>query len=139
MIDWLRQHEGLITWIGIASGVMFVGSLIAVPLVVARIPANYFATAKAPPLGWQLRHPALRFIERCIKNGLGAILILAGIAMLVLPGQGILTIALGLILCDFPGKRALELRLVKRPSIRKALDWLRRKAGKEPLVVLGDE
>ena len=66
------------------------------------------------------------------KNLLGVAFILAGVAMLVLPGQGLLTILLGLGLTNFPGKYALEQRLVARPSVRWALDQIRQKAGRPP-------
>lgn len=62
---------------------------------------------------------------------------LAGIAMLVLPGQGLLTILIGLLLLDFPGKRAVELRLVRRPAIRGFLDRMRQKRGVPPFVLEG--
>ena len=53
--------------------------------------------------------------------------------MLALPGQGVLTILAGLALLDFPGKRALELKILKRPSILGAVNWLRERRGREPL------
>ena len=67
-----------------------------------------------------------------LKNTVGALLLVVGIAMLVLPGQGILTILMGLMLSDVPGKRRLELWLVKRPPVLRALNWMREKGGKEP-------
>jgi hypothetical protein len=56
------------------------------------------------------------------------VLILAGVAMLVLPGQGILMILIGLMLMDIPGKRALERRLVQQPSVWQVMNWIRAKA-----------
>ena len=53
--------------------------------------------------------------------------------MLVVPGQGLLTILIGVMLTDFPGKYALERRLISQPSIFNAINWIRDKAGKEPL------
>jgi hypothetical protein len=67
------------------------------------------------------------------KNLLGALLVLAGLAMLVLPGQGILTILLGLAFLDLPGKRRAELWLVSRPPVLAAVNRLRLRAGREPL------
>jgi hypothetical protein len=67
------------------------------------------------------------------KNLLGAVLIVAGLLMLVVPGQGLLTIAVGLALTDFPGKFRLERWIVKRPSVWRTINWLRRRAGREPL------
>lgn len=135
MFDWLAEHKELLTWIGIGSAISFVASLVAVPILVARIPADYFAHRRPPALGWQRQHPLARFFLAGLKNGCGLVLIACGLAMLVLPGQGVLTIVLGLLLLDFPGKRALELWLVARPRIRRALDWIRARAGRPPLVV----
>jgi len=135
MLDWLAQHKELLAWLGIASAVFFAGSLVAVPVLIARIPADYFAQREPPRMPWQLEHPALRLTLEVIKNALGVALIAAGIAMLLLPGQGLLTIFLGLVLLEFPGKRALELRLVARPRVLRALNWIRRKAHRPPLIV----
>ena len=69
------------------------------------------------------------------NNIIGCGLILAGLVMLFLPGQGILTLVMGLLLVDYPGKFRLERRLVKTPAILNSLNWLRRKAKKPPLVM----
>ena len=69
------------------------------------------------------------------KNVLGAVLMIAGVAMLVLPGQGLLTMVLGFLLIDFPGKYRLERWLVARPMVHRPLNWIRRRAGREPLKV----
>ena len=60
---------------------------------------------------------------------------LAGLAMLVLPGQGLLTILIGLMLLDFPGKRRLERRIVARPAILAMLNRMRARRGRDPLRV----
>ncbi|HOS97284.1 MAG TPA: PGPGW domain-containing protein, partial [Deltaproteobacteria bacterium] len=69
------------------------------------------------------------------KNILGAVFILAGIIMLFLPGQGVLTILIGITLVSFPRKRVLELRLVRKPSVLRALNWMRARAHKPPLLL----
>jgi hypothetical protein len=68
------------------------------------------------------------------KNLLGYLLIAAGIAMLVLPGQGVLTILLGFILVDLPGKYRFERWLVTRPLVLRSINRLRRRAGRDPLI-----
>lgn len=136
MLAWLRDHEGLLLWLGV-SAAMFVGSLVIVPIAVARIPEDYFAHDRREPL--DTRHPLLRLTLRVLKNVLGFVLVVAGIAMLVLPGQGILTIVIGIALLDFPGKYRLERKLVSRPAVLRSLNWIRRKAGRPPLRVDGHE
>jgi hypothetical protein len=69
------------------------------------------------------------------KNAFGAILLLGGIIMLFVPGQGLLTIAMGLLLLDYPGKFHLEQRLASNAKILNGLNWLRAKAGTAPLRI----
>ena len=67
------------------------------------------------------------------KNVIGLLLIVGGLLMLVLPGQGLLTMITGLLLINYPGKYRLEQKLVSKPSIFRALNWIRIKANKPPL------
>ena len=60
---------------------------------------------------------------------------MAGIIMLALPGQGILTILVGLMLVDFPGKYGAERWVVGQRSVLKGINWIRTKSGKPRLVV----
>jgi hypothetical protein len=53
--------------------------------------------------------------------------------MLILPGQGFLTIVTGLLLINYPGKYKLEQKLVEIPSVFRTLNWIRVKANKPPL------
>jgi hypothetical protein len=53
--------------------------------------------------------------------------------MQVTPGQGVLTILVGLLFLDFPGKFALERRLVQVKPVQAAIAWMRAKAGRSPL------
>jgi hypothetical protein len=124
VFDWLGGHEIVLGWLFAISVLMFVGSLIAIPWLVIQIPADYFTHRRSLSDRWRQRHPLLRWTLLVTKNLCGVVLVLAGIAMLVLPGQGILTILVGLVCLDFPGKFALEYKLVRqRPA----------KAGHPPL------
>ncbi len=58
--------------------------------------------------------------------------------MLVLPGQGLLTILFGLILMDFPRKRQLERRLIKVQPVRAAANWIRQRYGRPPFEFVAD-
>lgn len=79
----------------------------------------------------------LHFGLLVLKNVLGAIFLTLGVGMLVLPGQGLLTILIGLSLVDFPGKYRLERYLVTRSPVLRSLNWLRRRTGKPPFRVVG--
>ncbi|RMD70537.1 MAG: hypothetical protein D6819_04025 [Gammaproteobacteria bacterium] len=131
MPPWLTPE--VLGWLGLLSAVMFIATLFAVPWFLARLPPDYFIHReryrKDP------RHPALRLFLRIAKNLLGFILLLAGIAMLVLPGQGLLTIAVGLMLIDFPGKERLEARMLHHPKVIQAINWVRARAHQPPLIL----
>ncbi len=135
MTQWIEQNRVLLGWLTAASLVMFVGTLIVVPALVVRIPADYFAHARRRPSEWARGHPAVRLVALVLKNALGLVFLLAGIAMLVLPGQGLLTMLIGLLMIDFPGKYRVERWLVMRPRVLGAMNWLRRRRGRAPLVV----
>ncbi|MEN6452412.1 MAG: PGPGW domain-containing protein [Thermoguttaceae bacterium] len=133
MFAWLQSHEVLLGWLSVASAVMFFGSLIAVPWLVVHLPTDYFLRQRHYADRWKPRHPLLRVAFLGLKNVTGVVLILAGVAMLVLPGQGILTILVGMLFVDFPGKFALERRVARQPPVFRALNWIRKKALRPPL------
>ena len=84
---------------------------------------------------WDKYPPAIRWLILGGKNVLGVLFIALGIIQLVVPGQGLLTILAGVLLLDFPRKRQIELAIVRRPSVSRALTWLRRRRGAPPFLV----
>lgn len=133
--DFFGNNEALLWWLGSISLLMFIGTLIALPYLVSWIPQDYFTNRRSAEDSFLSQYPSLRMLGLIVKNTLGVVLIVAGIAMLVLPGQGILTIVIGIMLMNFPGKRALEKRIIRQRSISKAINWLRSKRGKPPLKI----
>lgn len=131
----LQGLEAYLGWLALLSGLTFVGSLVVIPWLVVRIPSDYFVLEKRRPGFWVQWHPLLRFALVALKNMLGLILILAGLAMLVLPGQGLLTMLLGVVLMNFPGKYKLERLFISRPTVLQALNWIRRRAGVPELEI----
>ncbi|MFT6919161.1 MAG: hypothetical protein ACJA2G_001796 [Cognaticolwellia sp.] len=69
-----------------------------------------------------------------VKIMVGLFLLICGLVMLVLPGQGLLTMLMGLSLMPFPGKNKLEKTIVARKSVRYSLNWIRMKANKKPFI-----
>ncbi len=126
---------GLSGWmVGLAVGlsvVMAVATLLAIPEMIVRLPADYFA--RRPVKDWPAKRPVVHLALVLVKNSLGGVLIVAGLAMLVLPGQGLLTLLVGIMLVDFPGKRRLECWLIRRRPVRRAADWIRARRGRAPL------
>jgi len=114
--------------------ILSVGTLLAIafaaPWVIDRLPADYFSASHRHVLhrpegaaGWMLVG---------LKNAAGAVLLALGLVMLVTPGQGLLTILVGLLLLNFPGKYHLEQALVRRDPVFDALNWLRARRGLPP-------
>jgi Putative transmembrane protein (PGPGW) len=137
IVDWLRDHQTVVWWLGIGSAVMFVGTLALIPLLIGRLPTDYFTKVPRHPPQWGHRHPAVWTAVAILRNLTGALVVLAGIAMLLLPGQGLLAILVGLTLIDFPGKRRLVRSLVSRRPVARALNWMRARAGRPPLEIPG--
>lgn len=131
----LHDHKQAMWWIAACSGLVFVGSLFLVPWLVVRVPEDYFVNPQRPRTLFADQHPLLRWTGLIIKNLAGVSFILAGIAMLVLPGQGLLTIAIGVLLMDFPGKHNLENKLIRMGPVLRSINWLRDKANVPRLVL----
>jgi hypothetical protein len=103
------------------------------PFILARLPEDYF-TRSALSQRMRPRSGYRALLLRVLRNIAGWPLLLVGIALLVLPGQGVLTIIAALALMDFPMKKRLLHRLLREERIRRALDWLRRVTGKPPFL-----
>lgn len=141
MIEWISNQWTALSWsnIGIGVGLFLISltvSFAAIAIVMVKIPENYFSTHYKrdflPGSPWIVRWGAV-----IAKNILGIFLICLGIVLSLpgVPGQGILTILLGLIMIDIPGKRPLEAKIIERPAVRNAIDKLRAKYDKPPLVL----
>ncbi|WP_093064286.1 PGPGW domain-containing protein [Thiothrix caldifontis] len=120
--------ETLFIWLGILSAFTFVLSLLLLPWFLIRIPPDYFIRPRDPHKWHVLLQP-----HALVRNLLGLPVLLAGIAMLVLPGQGLLTIMIGLGIMNFPGKFELEKWVVTRKGVLKAVNWIRKKSHHPPL------
>jgi len=135
LFQWVLDHQVLFETLGLVSLGLIVVSLVGFPLVVVNLPRDYFVRERRDPAHQTRRHPVLWAALSVAKNILGFVLVVAGIAMLVLPGQGMLTILVGLAVSNFPGKFRLERRLVSRPAVGRALNRIRRLAGRPELEI----
>lgn len=136
MVEYLATH-----WPQIALGfTIFIVSLVvssAVSIfVIVRLHEHYFiaddfTTFAAHRPQWQ------RTLGMIAKNILGAGLVILGLVMALpgVPGQGLLTMFIGIVLLDVPGKRALERRVIARPAILRACNRLRARFGKKPFAL----
>ncbi len=119
-------------WMGLLSAGTFLVSLLLIPFLVSRASATYFLIHDKIVEQRHRRHPAIALMIKIIRNGLGSFLCLAGFIMLFLPGQGLLTILIGISLLDIPGRQKMLNLLIHRPAIQHGLNWIRRKAKRPP-------
>ncbi|MBT3276575.1 PGPGW domain-containing protein [uncultured Candidatus Thioglobus sp.] len=127
----VSQYEEIFILVGIVSAVVFVATLLLTPYLLGLIPADYFSANYA----YQVKRKTLLcLLKTTVKTFVGVLLVLAGIIMLVTPGQGFISIILGIFLMEFPGKRQLEIKFINHNPTFKTLNWLRDKAGKTPFI-----
>ncbi len=135
MTEWLQTYEPVLWWLFAGSILTFFASLIVVPMLLVRIPPDYFTHERRNRMPWDHQHLVIRALLIVIKNAFGAILLVMGLIMLFTPGQGLITVLVGLLLLNYPGKYRLEKWIVSRPSIFRSINWLRKRAGRQPLVL----
>ena len=108
----------------------------AIAIVMVKIPPHYFSPHHErdflPNSSWWVKWGAV-----ILKNIFGGFLVVLGILLSLpgVPGQGILTILLGLIMLEIPGKRPIEARIIKRPAVLSAINRLRARYDKPPLIL----
>jgi hypothetical protein len=130
MLAWLKVHAW---WLAICSILFSVAvGLVGLGLLM-RLPEDYFLRDPDDAPGPAVRHPG-RVVLVILKNVLGGAIVILGAAMSLplVPGPGVVMIILGLSLMNFPGKRKLELRLLKIPLALEAVNWTRRRRGRAP-------
>jgi hypothetical protein len=143
MPDWLRSlvPDGWSEWhialaatsFAVASAVV---SLFVAGYVLGRLPEDFFVNDAARVT--RVRHPVLRVLWIGLRNVLGWCLVALGVVLSLpgVPGQGILTILMGVVLVDFPGKYGVERWIVSRSFVSAAINKLRAKLGRPPLIVI---
>ena len=137
--QWIVQFWETLTWYKIVWALLFIviGMIASYGLIVIgmiKIPADYFSSTYVTQINSD-KHFSVRWAAFIIKNTIGFLLIVAGAVMIFTPGPGVPTILLGLIMMDIPGKRPLEARLIQRPMVLSAVNDLRAKYNKPPLIM----
>ena len=134
-VDWLSAHAAMTTVMLVVSIAVLIGSLWLCHYVLTTIPADYFVRKHKPLAEWRTSKPVLWWTIMITKNLLGVLLVVAGLIMFFTPGQGILTLLLGISLLDVPGKQALERKIIERPTVLKVINRLRARANQPPLLL----
>jgi len=137
--EWLARFWESLTWSRIIWGLSFtvitiIASYGLIVIGMIKIPADYFSSTYVKEINRDT-HFSLRWAAFLVKNIIGFLLIIAGVIMIFTPGPGVPTILLGLIMMDIPGKRPLEAKLIKRPMVLSAVNDLRARYNKPPLIL----
>lgn len=129
-----------IFWIVVLTTTVSIAYFVVITYFITQMDKQYFLRRKISQ-GEAINQPRLTSMNRSVacvvkiaKIILGIVLLVCGILMLVLPGQGLITILIGLSLLPFPGKDKMEQRILARNSVRSTLNWIRLKAKKEPFI-----
>jgi hypothetical protein len=131
--EFVSNYKTYILWLATISLFVFIFSLVSIKWLVALIPTDYFVKKNISKS--KKSYSLLWLMSIIVKNIIGYTLILGGILMLVLPGQGLFTILMGLILSNYPGKYTIEKRIISIPRILKTINWLRKKSNKPRLKI----
>jgi hypothetical protein len=135
LFDWFRDHSSLLSWLAVFSVIAFIGTLVSIPTLVIYIPEDYFLHQRRPPADGSASGTLQHLALKGVKNVIGLLFVLAGLIMLVLPGQGLLTILIGLMLMNFPGKYALQRSLIRNKRVLAVVNRLRTRAGRAPIRI----
>ena len=133
LIEIFNVYKNLILWFGSISLFVFLFSLLSIKWLVSLILEDYFINKKDSKI--KTSNIFFWYIVLIFKNLIGYSLILGGIMMLVLPGQGLFTIIIGLMMSNYPGKYSIEKKFIAIPTILKSINWLRRKSNKPPIRI----
>ena len=138
MSDFLADFFTSLTWRSALVGVLvFLGTFFLnlgiVSVILVKLPADHFKSDKSKKITGS--NATVRVLKVIAKNVAGVLLIALGVVLSVpgVPGQGLLTILLGVMLVDFPGKDRLEQKLLSRPGIINTINRLRGRFGKPAL------
>jgi len=139
MFDFISDFFTSLTWSKVLIGaLLFVASffinLAIVSFILVKLPKDHFSKSRKTKF-WSGPHPALHAAKVIGKNIAGVLLVALGVVLSLpgVPGQGLLTILLGVMLLDFPGRHRLEQKLLSKPSIVNSINRLRKRFDKEPL------
>ena len=132
-LEFLSNYKIYLVRLGTLSFIIFIFSLLTIKWLVALIPSDYFI--KKNNSEFRSNYPIFWLVSIIIKNLVGYTLIIGGILMLVLPGQGLFTIFVGLMLSNYPGKFYIERKFIAIPSVLRAINWLRKKSNTPPIKI----
>ena len=137
IISWSSMNSDLLFLLGSLSIFILIISVFMMVLIISFLPEDYFKSENRNLISsvQNSRYPLLKLLVLITKNFFGVLLLLSGILMLVLPGQGILTIITGLVFMDYPGKYKFERKLLRQKGVINSIYWIRSRLSKPSLKV----
>ena len=137
IISWSSMNSDLLFLLGSLSIFILIISVFMMVLIISFLPEDYFKSENRNLISsvQNSRYPLLKLLVLITKNFFGVLLLLSGILMLVLPGQGILTIITGLVFMDYPGKYKFERKLLRQKGVINSINWIRSRLRKPSLKV----
>ena len=137
IISWSSMNSDLLFLLGSLSIFILIISVFMMVLIISFLPEDYFKSENRNLISsvQNSRYPLLKLLVLITKNFFGVLLLLSGILMLVLPGQGILTIITGLVFIDYPGKYKFERKLLRQKGVINSINWIRSRLSKPSLKV----
>ena len=137
IISWSSMNSDLLFLLGSLSIFILIISVFMMVLIISFLPEDYFKSENRNLIYsvQNSRYPLLKLLVLITKNFFGVLLLLSGILMLVLPGQGILTIITGLVFMDYPGKYKFERKLLRQKGVINSINWIRSRLSKPSLKV----
>ena len=137
IISWSSMNSDLLFLLGSLSIFILIISVFMMVLIISFLPEDYFKSENRNLISsvQNSRYPLLKLLVLITKNFFGVLLLLSGILMLVLPGQGILTIITGLVFMDYPGKYKFERKLLRQKGVINSINWIRSRLSKPSLKV----
>ena len=137
IISWSSMNSDLLFLLGSLSIFILIISVFMMVLIISFLPEDYFKSENRNLISsvQNSRYPLLKLLVLITKNFFGILLLLSGILMLVLPGQGILTIITGLVFIDYPGKYKFERKLLRQKGVINSINWIRSRLNKPSLKV----
>ena len=137
IISWSSMNSDLLFLLGSLSIFILIISVFMMVIIISFLPEDYFKSENRNLISsvQNSRYPLLKLLVLITKNFFGILLLLSGILMLVLPGQGILTIITGLVFMDYPGKYKFERKLLKQKGVINSINWIRSRLSKPSLKI----
>ena len=131
---WLIQLwavlEPLLPVLLISGIILILVTTLAIPLLLIRLPEDYFTTRRKPHVN---RGPVALTLY-LLRNTIATLLIIIGFIMMLLPGPGLLVLLVGIATSTYAGKYKLERAIVRQRPVFNMINWIRARYQRPPIL-----